>query len=49
MIQTLLEISQRFLVGEGKVDAVLLACEVFRRLSTNLLFDSEEQLSKGST
>jgi hypothetical protein len=49
MIDTLLEISQSYLVCESKVDAVLLRSEVFRQLSVNLLFDSEEQLSKGST
>jgi hypothetical protein len=49
MIHTLLEISQRYLVCDGKVDEVLLTCEVFRQLSENLLFESDEQLSKGTS
>jgi hypothetical protein len=47
MIDTLLEISQRYLVCEGKVEEVTLECAEIRQLSRKLLIKSEAELKRG--
>ena len=48
MLDALLEITRSYLLFEGKKEALLLESERFRQLSTNFLFESDEQLVKGS-
>ena len=49
MLDTLLEISQRYISCDGKIQEVLLESDGFREMSKSLSIQSDEHLKRGST